>query len=195
MFDIHILKSFRCTWSIFKEHRVAENKMEGEYYVNYIILLRKSAILSVQCKVLVFLRGYQLWKWLNGLSRHKIQQNRKTLCKGKSMTIIKGPQTLTVRQTFTYRKNWVGRVCILEKGYYILVGKVFHFAWVGGTSMNGLKELQCHTENTSLKIVCINRVPLTPLSRVTSHKPCHEVWVATWEAGATDPEHWIPENN
>ena len=39
---------------------------------------------------------------------------------------------------------------------------------------------------SSLKMVCITRVPLTPLSRATSHRRRHDVWEAIRAAGAAD---------
>ena len=48
---------------------------------------------------------------------------------------------------------------------------------------------------SSLNMLCIIRVPLTPLSRATSHKWCHELWVATQAAGAADPQHRVAEDN
>ena len=44
-------------------------------------------------------------------------------------------------------------------------------------------------------MVCLIRVPLTPLSRATSHKWRHELWVATQAAGAADPQRRVAEDN
>ena len=121
----------------------------------------------------------------------------------KHLTMLEGTKTITVWETFTWQKI-DGRVCIKEKGNEMIAGKVLHSAWVVCASMFRAwtvkkRTSESHNEHwkhelgwqSSLKIACIIRVPLTPWSGATSYKRRHDVWVATRAAGAADPWCWL----